>query len=88
MRIALLTVAAALGLVACTDTQAPLNAGFGDAYYHNIAVQVIDPTPANAGSGAPDLEGERARVAIDRYRSSTTIVPEGTATTDVLQSSE
>ena len=88
MRIALLTVATALGLVACTDTQAPINATFGDAYYHNIAVQVIDPTPANAGSGAPDLEGERARVAIDRYRSSTTIVPEGTATTDVLQSSE
>jgi type IV pilus biogenesis protein CpaD/CtpE len=86
MRTALLTVAAALGLVACSDTQAPLNAGFGDAYYHNIAVQVIDPAPANAGSGPTDLEGERARIAIDRYRSSTTIVPEDTATSDVGES--
>ena len=83
MRIAFLSVAVALGLTACADTQAPLNAGFGDAYYHNIAVQVIDPVPANAGSGAPDLEGQRARIAIDRYRSSTTLVPEETTTSDV-----
>jgi type IV pilus biogenesis protein CpaD/CtpE len=87
MRTALLTVAAVFGLAACANTQEPLNANFGDAYYHNIAVQVIDPKPANAGSGPSDLEGERARVAIDRYRSSTTIVPEETATSDVGTSS-
>ncbi|HSD34298.1 MAG TPA: hypothetical protein VLE26_02680 [Alphaproteobacteria bacterium] len=87
MRTALLTVAAVFGLAACANTQEPLNANFGDAYYHNIAVQVIDPKPANAGSGPSDLEGERARVAIDRYRSSTTIVPEDTATSDVGTSS-
>lgn len=87
MRTALLTVAAVFGLAACTNTQEPLNANFGDAYYHNIAVQVIDPKPANAGSGPSDLEGERARVAIDRYRSSTTIAPEDTATSDVGTSS-
>ena len=46
MRTALLTVAAVFGLAACTNTQEPLNANFGDAYYHNIAVQVIDPKPA------------------------------------------
>jgi type IV pilus biogenesis protein CpaD/CtpE len=79
-----LIVAAVMTLVGCADTRAPLNAGFGDAYHHNIAVHVIDPNPANAGSGAPDLEGERARVAIDRYRSTTTIAPVTTTTSDVL----
>ncbi len=86
MRIAFLTVAAAFGLSACVDTQEPLNTGFGDAYHHNIAAQVIDPSPANAGSGATDLDGERAHIAIERYRSSTTIAPEDTTTTsDVLE---
>lgn len=85
MRIAFLTVAAAFGLAACADTQAPLNPGFGDSYHHNMAVHVIDPNPANAGSGAADLNGERARVAIDRYRSSTTIVPEDLTTSDVSE---
>ena len=89
MRNVFLMATAALALVACTNKtpQMDLNTGFGDAYYHNIAVQVIDPKPANAGSGPSDLEGERARVAIDRYRSSTTIVPEDTATSDVGTSS-
>jgi type IV pilus biogenesis protein CpaD/CtpE len=85
MRTAIMTVAAFLGLTACADTQAPLNAGFGDAYHHNMAVQVIDPNPANAGSGAPDLEGERARIAIDRYRGAATLIPEETTTSDVGQ---
>jgi hypothetical protein len=47
-----------------------------------MAVQVIDPNPANAGSGAPDLEGERARVAIDRYRGAATLAPVTTTTSE------
>ena len=82
MRIAIFTTAVLLGLAACADTRAPLNQGFGDAYYHNMAVQVIDPAPANAGSGAPALEGDRARIAIDRYRGAATIEPETTTTTE------
>jgi hypothetical protein len=85
MRNILLTTAAALSLVACTN-QAPqtdLNTGFGDAYYHNIAVQVVNPNPANAGSGAPDLEGQRARIAIDRYDTTTTVAPVATTTSSV-----
>jgi type IV pilus biogenesis protein CpaD/CtpE len=83
MRNILLTIAAALSLVACTNKspQMDLNTGFGDAYYHNIAVQVINPTPANAGSGAPDLEAQRARIAIERYHTTTTLVPVATTTT-------
>ena len=40
MRIVFLTVAATLGLAACTNTlpQTDLNPGFGDSYYQNIAV--------------------------------------------------
>jgi hypothetical protein len=85
MRNVFLTLAGALALVACTN-KAPemdLNTGFGDAYYHNIAVQVIDPHPANAGSGAPDLEGQRARIAIERYDTTTTIAPVQTTTSSV-----
>jgi type IV pilus biogenesis protein CpaD/CtpE len=82
MRIAIFAVAAFVGLTACADTQGPLNPGFGDAYQHNMAVQVIDPNPANAGSGAPDLEGERARVAIDRYRGAATLAPVTTTTSE------
>jgi type IV pilus biogenesis protein CpaD/CtpE len=80
MRIAIFTVAVLLGLAACADTRAPMNPGFGNATEHNMAVHVIDPTPANAGSGAPELEGERARIAIDRYRGAATIAPETTTT--------
>jgi type IV pilus biogenesis protein CpaD/CtpE len=83
MRTAIFLMAGFFGLAACADTQAPMNTGFGDAYHHNMAVQVIDPNPANAGSGAPALEGERARVAIDRYRGATTLKPVTTTTSDV-----
>ena len=68
---------------ACGNTQEPINAGFGDAYYHNISVHVIDPAPANAGSGAPALDGERGRLAIDRYRSTTTVRPVTVTTSGV-----
>jgi type IV pilus biogenesis protein CpaD/CtpE len=85
MRITVLIVAGVVTVAGCADTQAPLNAGFGDAYDRNIAVQVIDPTPTNAGSGAPDFEGERARIAIDRYRGATTLVPETTTTSEVSE---
>ena len=85
MRNIFLMATAALALAACTNKtpQMDLNTGFGDAYYHNIAAQVINPNPANAGSGAPDLEGQRARIAIDRYDTTTTIAPVATTTSSV-----
>jgi hypothetical protein len=85
MRNVFLMATAALALVACTNKtpQMDLNTGFGDAYYHNIAAQVINPNPANAGSGAPDLEGQRARIAIDRYDTTTTVAPVTTTTSSV-----
>jgi type IV pilus biogenesis protein CpaD/CtpE len=85
MRKILLTIAATFSLAACTNKapQMDLNTGFGDAYYHNIAAQVVNPNPANAGSGAPDVDGQRARIAIDRYNTTTTIAPVTTTTTSV-----
>ena len=85
MRNVLLMIAATVGLVACTNKapQMDLNTGFGDAYYHNIAAQVINPNPANAGSGAPDLEGQRGRIAIERYHTTTTVAPVTTTTSSV-----
>jgi type IV pilus biogenesis protein CpaD/CtpE len=85
MRNILLTIAVTLSLVACTNKapQMELSTGFGDAYYHNIAAQVINPNPANAGSGAPDLEGQRGRIAIERYHTTTTVAPVTTTTSSV-----
>jgi type IV pilus biogenesis protein CpaD/CtpE len=85
MRNVFLMATAALALVACTNKtpQMDLNTGFGDAYYHNIAAQVINPNPANAGSGAPDLEGQRGRIAIERYHTTTTVAPVTTTTSSV-----
>ena len=90
MRHLMLSVAALCLVIAaggCTSTQEPINDSFGEAYYHNMAVHVIDPNPANAGSGAPELEGERARVAIDRYRATRTVKPVTVTTTGAGSSS-
>ena len=70
-RLALIGLAAAsFSLAACNsiyDHSQPLNAGFGNSIKHNDAVAIIDPTPANASDGAPDLDGKRAKLAIERY---------------------
>jgi hypothetical protein len=72
-RIALIGLAAAsFTLAACNsiyDHNEPLNAGFGNTVKHNEAVAIIDPTPANASDGAPNLEAKRAKLAIERYES-------------------
>jgi type IV pilus biogenesis protein CpaD/CtpE len=75
VRNATLVLIAAMGLSACVEANEPLQSGFGDAYHHNIAVQVINPQPENAGSGAPNLDGDRAGLAIERYKSAKTLEP-------------
>ena len=70
-RIALIGLAAAsFTLAACNsiyDHSQPLNQGFGNAIKHNDAVAIVDPTPANASDGAPDLDGKRAKIGVERY---------------------
>ena len=64
-----LAVAAVLMLAGC---QQPITAGagaetFGDAVNRNIAAQVVNPDPEHP-AGPPDLEGNRAAIAIGRYQ--------------------
>lgn len=57
---------------------------FGDGQHRNIAVHVIDPMPAHADAGAPDFNGNRAALAIQRYEANRVTQPATTATTTVL----
>jgi len=75
VRNAIVVLIAAVAISACAQTNEPLNTGFGDSYYHNIALQVINPQPENAGSGAPNMDGERAGIAIERYKGAKTLEP-------------
>jgi hypothetical protein len=85
-RIALLgLVAASVTLAACNsiyDHSQPLNQGFGNAIKHNDALAIVDPTPANASDGAPDLEAKRAKIAIERYESGTEVEAEAEGVSD------
>ena len=61
---------AMLGLSGCfmfDDHSQPMNPSFGDALSHNAAVMIVDPAPANATAGAPDLNGKKARLAATNY---------------------
>lgn len=57
-----------------------LGADFGNAVSHNAAQHIIDPAPAHAFAGPPNLDGVRAAEAINRYRSGTVIAPEAMET--------
>ena len=85
-----LTGTAVLVLSGCVNTirdhNEPLNPGFGNAVSHNAAVAIIDPTPANASAGAPDLDGKRAEKAMTAYESGAAEqVQAETTTSDVTQ---
>ncbi len=66
-----------LAVSACENRNIPpLGKDFGNATLHNMSQHIINPEPVTAGYGAPDLDGERAKGAIDRYKSGTVIEPE------------
>ena len=50
----------------------------------NAAVMIIDPQPASAANVNIDLDGRRAGIAIERYRTGTVIPPTEQRTTDIL----
>lgn len=58
--------------------------GYGNAVKQNAAVQIIDPQPVSAANVNIDLDGRRAGIAIERYRTGTVIPPEELRTTDIL----
>ena len=66
-----------LAVSACENRNLPpLGADFGNATEHNLSQHIINPDPVTAGYGAPALDGERAKGAIERYKAGDVIRPE------------
>lgn len=62
-----LPLLALLGLAACDKYKEPIAfAPHGDAVRNNMAAMIIDPTPSIEDPGP--LDGERALLAMERYR--------------------
>ena len=78
------TLLAGCGPSVYRDSATPIP-GYGNAVKENAAVMIIDPQPAAAANVNLDLDGRRAGIAIERYRTGTVIPPEEQRTTnDVL----
>jgi hypothetical protein len=82
--VALGVVAAASTLAGCSDIyydrRETVASGAGDAVASNIAVQTVDPWPANVGNTRLSMNGDRAVLAAQRYRANRVIPPRGTGT--------
>jgi hypothetical protein len=57
--------------------------GAGDAIATDAVTQTIDPWPRHAKNTEITQEGERARVAIERYQQNKSIPPRGVNTTTI-----
>ncbi len=66
-----------------SDSTTPIP-GYGNAVRQNAAVMIIDPLPASAANVDIPLDGRRAGIAIERYRTGTVIPPEEQRTSDIL----
>jgi len=51
------------------QSQSSLREGFGDAIKSNVAMHVIDPEAGKEEPVVSDLEGQKAKTALERYRS-------------------
>ena len=72
-----------VSLAGCeTGSREPLGTGFGNAFHHNMAVQIIDPGPRMATDAPATLDGKRAAGAIKRYEAGEVIEPEKLRTTE------
>ena len=82
-----LKLIAALGLVAAIAacaSQDKLHPSFGNAVQHNMAVQIINPSPTYSGAQqVPGLDGPRAAGTQERYDTGKVIQPEKLRTTKV-----
>ena len=58
--------------------------GFGNAIRQNAAVQIVDPQPAGAANTTIDMDGRRALLAIERYRTGTVVEPTELSTTEIV----
>jgi type IV pilus biogenesis protein CpaD/CtpE len=88
MQVGTVLVASVLLLGGCApsvyqDSTTP-TVGYGNAVRQNAAVMIIDPQPLSASNVNLDLDGRRAGIAIERYRTGTVIPPRELRTSDVL----
>ena len=58
--------------------------GFGNAIRQNAAVQIVDPQPAGAANTTIDMDGRRALLAIEAYRTGTVLEPTELSTTEIV----
>jgi type IV pilus biogenesis protein CpaD/CtpE len=84
-RVATLTVVmAGAALAGCSDIyydrRETIASGAADAVASNLAVQTVDPWPPNVANQNIPMDGARAALAIDRYRTGRVISPSGAGT--------
>lgn len=64
------------------ENASPLGKDFGNAVRHNMAVQIINPSPDYTGRGPPGLSGMRAARALERYEKGEVIKPKVVPTSE------
>lgn len=62
------TAAILILLSGCETNKGPINPDFRNSVRHNMSVHIINPRIPKPGTQAPDLEGARAVLGIDRYQ--------------------
>ena len=66
---------------ACDTNKKPLHPDFGNSVKQNMFVHIIKPRVPDPDAAVPELEGERAFRAIDRYYRGETEMPKEESTT-------
>ena len=75
-----------LALAGCDTppTPDPVQPPFGEAVRRNILTQAVNPEGAPPPLVEPGFDGDRALLAIDRYKADKVKQPEGIETTDTF----
>jgi hypothetical protein len=85
LRLSVMLLVGASGFLAgCSDIyydrRETISSGAADAVASNIAVQTVDPWPPNVANQNIAMNGDRAALAIDRYRHGRVLSPSATGT--------
>jgi hypothetical protein len=70
-----------LGVTACSSNKGHLNEGFGDAVNQNTAIHILPPKYAAVKD--LDMNGNRAALAMDRYKTGNVIQPSSEGTSNL-----
>jgi hypothetical protein len=69
-----------------TSNSDGINPHAGNASARNVIVHTIDPWSARSRNTRIDVDGERVRVAIERYKANKSLPPRGLATQQFVRS--